>query len=127
MTVVETKGGVARALFSALAAATIAAIAGQFFLAGMAVFGAGEGWERHGALGGAIALPILALLAMAFFWGRLRIYRRHTALLAASYVTQVLLVAIGQAMELPLLAALHPVNGVLMAVLALSLALRCHR
>lgn len=107
--------------FRALAVLTLVGIAVQFFLAGMTVFGAGTGWEAHAATGGAVGLPILGLFLMSFLAG-LREHRRMASVLFALYLLQVTLAAVGQGQ--PLIGALHPVNGLLMGLLAARLNLR---
>ncbi|MBX9466765.1 MAG: hypothetical protein KL839_02345 [Rhizobium sp.] len=107
--------------FRALAVLTLVGIGVQFFLAGMTVFGAGTGWEAHAATGGAVGLPILGLFLMTFLAG-LREHRRMASALFALYLLQVTLAAIGQGQ--PLIGALHPVNGLLMGLLAMGLNFR---
>lgn len=105
----------------ALAVLTLGGIASQFFLAGMTVFGAGTGWEAHAATGGAVGLPILGLFLMSFS-ASLRTLRTQTSLLFGLYLLQLTLAALGQTM--PLIGALHPVNGLLMGLLASRLTVR---
>jgi hypothetical protein len=107
--------------FRALAVLTLVGIAVQFFLAGMTVFGAGTGWEAHAATGGAVGMSILGLFLMSFLAG-LREHRRMASVLFALYLLQVTLAAIGQGQ--PLIGALHPVNGLLMGLLAARLNFR---
>ncbi|THV15703.1 DUF6220 domain-containing protein [Rhizobium rhizophilum] len=107
--------------FRALAVLTLVGIAAQFFLAGMTVFGAGTGWEAHAATGGAVGLPILGLFLMSFLAG-LREHRRMASVLFTLYLLQVTLAAVGQGQ--PLIGALHPVNGLLMGLLAARLNFR---
>lgn len=107
--------------FRALAALTLVGIAVQFFLAGMTVFGGGTGWEAHAATGGAVGVPIMGLFLMSFIAG-LREYRSMAGGLLGLYLLQVALAASGQGQ--PLIAALHPVNGLLMGLLAARLNLR---
>lgn len=107
--------------FRALAVLTLVGIAVQFFLAGMTVFGAGTGWEAHAATGGAVGLPILGLFLMSFLTG-LREHRWMASVLFALYLLQVTLAAVGQGQ--PLIGALHPVNGLLMGLLAARLNFR---
>jgi hypothetical protein len=108
-------------IFRAFAVLTLGGIAAQFFLAGMAVFGAGSGWEAHAATGGAVGLPILALFLMSFRTS-LRAHRTQASLLFGLYLLQLTLAALGQ--TLPLIGALHPVNGLLMGLLASRLTVR---
>ena len=107
--------------FRALAALTLVGIAVQFFLAGMTVFGGGTGWEAHAAIGGSVGVPIMGLFLMSFIAG-LREYRSMAGGLLGLYLLQVALAASGQGQ--PLIGALHPVNGLLMGLLAARLNLR---
>lgn len=107
--------------FHALAVLTMVGIAVQFFLAGMTVFGAGGGWEAHAATGGAVGLVIVGLFLLSLVAG-LREYTSMTSGLFALYLLQVTLAAIGQGQ--PLIGALHPVNGLVMGLLAASLVWR---
>jgi hypothetical protein len=111
-------------LFRGLVWLIIGGIALQFFLAGLTVFGGGAGWEAHAATGGALVLPILLTFAISF-QGTLQPYRRLASLLLAGYLLQVMLAALGDG--LPLLGALHPVNGLAMASVAFLLASRLAR
>lgn len=107
--------------FRALAVAVLAGVVVQFFLAGMTVFGAGVGWDAHAATGGTLGVPLIGLFLMSLSQG-LRTYRRIAGMLFALYLAQVTLAAVGGV--LPLLAALHPVNGLVMALVALQLVRR---
>lgn len=108
-------------IFRAFVVLTLGGIATQFFLAGMTVFGAGTGWEAHAATGGAVGLPICGLFLMSFHTS-LRAHRTQASLLFGLYLLQLTLAALGQA--LPLIGALHPVNGLLMGLLASRLNVR---
>ncbi|MGQ2968096.1 MAG: DUF6220 domain-containing protein [Allorhizobium sp.] len=108
-------------IFRAFVVLTLGGIATQFFLAGMTVFGAGTGWEAHAAIGGAVGLQILGLFLMSFR-ASLRAYLTQASLLFGLYLLQVTLAALGEA--LPLIGALHPVNGLLMGLLASRLTVR---
>ncbi|MCC8932070.1 DUF6220 domain-containing protein [Rhizobium sp. 'Codium 1'] len=107
--------------FRALAALTLVGIAVQFFLAGMTIVGGGTRWEAHAATGGAVGVPIMGLFLTSFIAG-LREYRSMAGGLLGLYLLQVALAASGQGQ--PLIGALHPVNGLLMGLLAARLTLR---
>lgn len=107
--------------FRALVWLTLLGIAVQFFLAGLTVFGGGAGWETHAATGGALAMPILVVFAMTLR-GPLSGFRGFTSLLLAGYLLQVTLAALGD--RLPMLGALHPVNGLAMGLVAFVLVAR---
>jgi Family of unknown function (DUF6220) len=121
MSAAASKSATAPLIFRTFAVVTLGGIATQFFLAGMAVFGAGTGWEGHAATGGALGLPILGLFLMSFR-ASLRAYRTQASLLFGLYLLQLTLAALGQ--TLPLIGALHPVNGLLMGLLASRLIVR---
>ncbi|MFN7092398.1 MAG: DUF6220 domain-containing protein [Allorhizobium sp.] len=105
-------------VFRGLAIVVLGGVAGQFFLAGMTVFGAGAGWDLHAATGGALGLPVLALFLLSLSQA-LRGYRRSGTLLFAVYLLQVMLAAVGDA--LPMLGALHPLNGLVMGLITMRL------
>lgn len=118
MSAAVTSTPFAMIVFRGLAIVVLGGVAGQFFLAGMAVFGAGTGWELHAAMAGALGLPVLALFLLSLSQA-LRRYRRSGALLFAVYLLQVALAGVGDA--LPMLGALHPVNGMLMGLITVRL------
>lgn len=97
------------------AAVSLAGIIVQFFLAGMTVFGAGGGWDAHAATGGAVGIPILGLFLMSFL-PVLRQNRSPASLLLGLYLLQLILAGLGH--NLPLIGALHPVNGLLLGLVA---------
>ena len=120
MSAAVTSTPFAMIVFRGLAIVVLGGVAGQFFLAGMAVFGAGTGWELHAAMGGALGLPVLALFLLSLSLSQaLRRYRRSGALLFTVYLLQVALAGVGDA--LPMLGALHPVNGMLMGLITVRL------
>lgn len=121
MSAVTSISTTAPLIFRAFAVLTLGGIATQFFLAGMTVFGAGTGWEAHAATGGAVGLPILGLFLMSFRTS-LRAHWTQASLLFGLYLLQLTLAALGQ--TLPLIGALHPVNGLLMGLLASRLTVR---
>jgi hypothetical protein len=105
----------ARFFFRITGFAVCCGIAVQFLLAGMAVFGAGAGFEIHSIMGGVLGLPVI-LVTVLSFTPSLRGHRGPALLLLALYVLQIALAALGR--ELPMLGALHPVNGLAMAFVA---------
>ncbi|ODS54553.1 MAG: hypothetical protein ABS40_14000 [Agrobacterium sp. SCN 61-19] len=105
-------------VFRGLAIVVLGGVAVQFLLAGTTVFGAGTGWELHAATGGALGLPVFALFLLSLS-PALRPYRRDGSLLFAVYLLQVALAGVGDA--LPMLGALHPVNGMLMGLITVRL------
>ncbi len=111
-------GPMSALVFKGLGVLMLSGVALQFFLAGMAVFGAGTGWELHATMGGVLGVPVIVLFLMSLSRG-LQIFRRITGLLFALYVLQGALAALGGMM--PILGALHPVNGLMMALIAVTL------
>jgi len=98
----------------------------QFFLAGLGVFESGARFETHrdfGYLFGWLAffLPILALLA--------RLPRRQfvggSLLVLVLFFMQSVFVALRA--SVPIVAALHPLNGALILILGVVLAMRARR
>ncbi|GGH63723.1 hypothetical protein GCM10011341_39070 [Frigidibacter albus] len=94
----------------------------QFLSAGIALFRDGGMWGLHGAVGGALSLPVLALLAGALCIPRLRGFGWWAGLTAFLYLTQIALAA-GAG---PLL-ALHPANGALLLTSSLILLAKVER
>ena len=104
------------ALHGGLAWIVVAAVVAQFFFAGLGIFGAAS-YQAHritGTLIGVAAL-VLLLLALGGWLGKARI--GFSALLLVLTIIQMLLVR-GPA----LLAALHPVNALLILGVAVNLA-----
>jgi len=100
----------------------LAGIVIQTFYAGLALFSPGEGFETHVGLGWALHLaPILVLIAGAL--GRVgRNALLWTAALVATVLVQPFLPGLRE--SAPILAALHPVNALLIFWLALVVARR---
>jgi uncharacterized membrane protein YoaK (UPF0700 family) len=98
-----------------------AVIAGQFLLAGQALFG-GMSWEMHSTLGGLAALPVIVLAAGAAFLRHLRGFGWWTGLVAGLYILQVLLGAAG-----PAALAFHPFNAAFLLTAALVLLYKVER
>lgn len=109
----------AGAVVPVLAAIVAFGIFGQVFLAGLAIFGAGPGWELHAIVGSVLALPILALTALTLRSSG-HAHRRAGILLALLYGLQVLLAIAGE--DLPWLGALHPANALVLLLVAVSMA-----
>lgn len=110
-----------------LAASILAGIAGQVFLAGLAIFGASTGWDMHGMFGGLLSLPIIGLAALGLRAEGGAAYRRPALLLVLLYGLQVMLVIAGQAFAFSWLAALHPVNAFVMLLAAVEAGRRTMR
>ncbi len=124
---IEVKPAPASLVFMGMAILTGAGIGIQFYLAGMAIFGGGVDWVVHRIVGSVIVLPILVMLAQAFMSPRPSAVRELTALLATSYLLQIAVVVVGQEVDMPQVAALHPANGALMCAISVRLAFRSLR
>lgn len=116
----------ARLAYRGLAGLFVAGAVLQFFLAGLGVFGTGAAFEVHATVGTTLAFASIVLLALAGVLTLSGSLARRSAGLAALLV--VLMVVQYSLVELfseavPALAALHPVNGLLVLGVALSLAL----
>lgn len=107
-------------LFSGFAVLTLVGVAGQFLLAGLSIFGAADAWGLHALSGGLIALPVLGMLGLAFSVPALHPFRRDAGVLTAVYLVQVTLAGVGS--EVPLVGALHPLNGLIMADVVMGIA-----
>lgn len=102
-----------------LASSVVGGIGLQVFLAGLTIFGGPADWGMHGMFGGMLALPILALGGMGLMPSGAA-YRRPALFLALLYVAQVMLVVVGQGLAVSWLAALHPVNALVMLLVAME-------
>lgn len=111
------------AWFTVAARILPAGILGQFLSAGSALFSNNSLWGLHAALGGALSLPAVTLLAGALLVPRLRGFGWWSGLTFAFYLTQVGLAA----GSLPLALSLHPLNGALLLVASLILLAKVER
>lgn len=98
-----------------------AGIAGQFLLAGQALFG-GFSWEAHSTLGGLAALPEIVLAAGSALLRHLRGFGWWAGLVTCLYIMQVLLGTAGSAAL-----AFHPFNAALLLTAALVLLYKVER
>jgi Family of unknown function (DUF6220) len=108
-----------RFIYAVLAWLNLAVLVVQVFLAGVGLFGAGD-FELHRNVG--YWLPIIALLMLPIAWPA-RIGRRLVLLTLAVFVlsfVQGILPALRG--SVPLIAALHPVNALLLFWLSLVIA-----
>jgi len=106
--------------FPILAWAYLAALAIQVFFAGMYVFVGASNIELHRGMAHVIAL-LTGLLIVAVFVGRVPEKRLVFAVLGL-LTLQGLLVHVGQWFDLWTIAALHPVNALVLTYAALTLA-----
>lgn len=95
----------------------------QFLSAGVALFHDQTLWGLHGATGGALSVPVLALLAASVFIPRLRGFGWWAGLTCLFYLTQIWLAAGAR----PLGLSLHPMNGALLLTASLILLAKVER
>lgn len=95
----------------------------QFLSAGTALFRDAELWGLHGAIGGALAVPVLALAGGAVAAPRLRGFGWWAGLTLVLYLLQVALAAGGA----PLPLSLHPLNAALLLSTSLILLAKVER
>jgi len=107
-------------IFQVLAVVLPALIGGQVFLAGLAIFSDGSLWDMHGAAGGMLALPIFAMVGLAFMWPALSRYRVSVLMLLGFYCLQLVFVIAGE--RIGFVQALHPANAIAMTVVSVLLA-----
>ncbi|KQW28943.1 hypothetical protein ASE36_10700 [Rhizobium sp. Root274] len=115
----EQGRGLSFGLFSGFAVLALVGIAGQFLLAGMSIFGAADAWGLHGLSGGLLSVPVLGMLGLALAIPGLHRFRRDVGVLTVVYLLQVTLAGLGAGF--PLLGALHPLNGLIMADVAMGI------
>ena len=94
----------------------------QFLSAGITLFRDSGMWAPHGAVGGALSLPVIALVGGALLDRRLNGFGWWAGLTALLYLTQVALAA-GAGPWL----ALHPLNGALLLSASLILLAEVER
>ena len=111
-----------RRAFPILAWAYLAALAVQVFFAGMYVFVGASNIELHRNMAHVIGLLHL-LLFVAVFAGRVP-EKRNVLVLLGLLVVQGMLVHVGQWFGFWIVAALHPVNAILLTGASYSLAKR---
>jgi hypothetical protein len=118
------KSSWARVAYLVVAWLFIASLLMQVFLAGLSLFVTGSYWEAHIGFGHSVP-GLLALLLVVFaLWGRLpRAAVLLTVLLFALVIAQTEVFAAIRA-DVPLAAALHPVNALILFALGVGLARR---
>jgi hypothetical protein len=109
-----------RAALAALALPilVLAAILGQFLLAGLAVFEFPTLWGLHRCVGLGVALLALVMLAASFKVRALAASQAWIAALVVLYAVQIILIWLTKEHALALAQALHPFNGSLILVVA---------
>jgi hypothetical protein len=103
----------------------VGAIGVQFFFAGLGIFAGPLNWETHTRFGFGIGLLLPILLVLAFLGKVPRGIVLWLVVLIADYIIQSSLPALRDVS--PFLAALHPVNALLVFTIALVHALRATR
>lgn len=109
------------AAFTVAAFSLPALLSVPFFLAGQALF-AGLPWGLHGAVGGAIAVPVLTLVGYSLAVRRLRGFGRWACALAILSAVQLALASSG-----PGGLALHPSNAALRLTASIVFLFRAER
>jgi uncharacterized protein DUF6220 len=111
---------IARTIHMVIAWLVVAGLVVQVWLAGRGVFDTSAGFAPHRDLGYLIGLVPLVLLVLGFLGG---MGRRAAILAAATFVLVIVQsVLVFQRTSNPSIAALHPVNGFLILLLAILLA-----
>jgi len=96
----------------------------QVFLAGLSLFVSGSYWDAHIGFGHSVPGLVALLLVVFALWGRLpRATILLTVLLFALVIAQTEVFAAIRA-DVPLVAALHPVNALILFALGVGLARR---
>jgi hypothetical protein len=109
-----------RFVYVGLAWLFVAAIVIQVFLIGLGLFGDPEYRKTHAGVGLLLFVPALALLIFAIV---ARPGRRSVGLVVLLFVLYIVQASLPSAQnDYPAIAALHPVNAMLMFLLAVSIA-----
>jgi Family of unknown function (DUF6220) len=111
---------IARTIHMVIAWLVVAALVVQVWLAGQGVFNTSAGFAPHRDLGYTIGLLPIVLLVLGLLGGM----GRRVALLAVAIFVLVIVqsILVFQRATNPSIAALHPVNGFLILLLAIVLA-----
>ena len=112
---------IARTIHLVIAWLVVAGLVVQVWLAGRGVFDTSAGWALHRDVGYTIGLVPIVLLVLGLLGGM----GRRVAILAVAIFVLVIVqsVLVFQRTSNPSIAALHPVNGFLILLLAIVLAL----
>ncbi|WP_353476781.1 DUF6220 domain-containing protein (plasmid) [Salipiger sp. H15] len=109
--------------FTLAARALPISLLGQFLSAGTALFQDSDLWSLHTAIGGTLAVPVLALAGGALAVPRLRGFGWWASLVLVLYLFQVALAAGGE----PLPLSLHPLNAAFLLTASLVLLAKVER
>jgi len=111
---------VARTIHLIVACLFVAALFVQVFLAGLGVFSSSTGFSTHRDVGYSLSLLPIVLLVVGLLGG---LGRRQALLAALEFVLFILQsVFVAMRTSAPAVAALHPVNGFLILLIALLIA-----
>jgi hypothetical protein len=129
--VTGSERGWARKLFVGFGVLFVLGVLAQVFLAGAAIFDDWSWFQVHEIVGHLLVhpLPLLPLLMLIFsFVGRLpRADKWLSGLLVLLAVVQPIFIYVGRGQHLPLLAALHPVNAMLLLLVPVLLIMRARQ
>jgi hypothetical protein len=111
---------IARAIYLVVAWVFVAALTGQVFLAGLGVFDSPTAFATHRDVGYTLSIVPILLLIIGLVAG----LGRRMAILAAVIFGLFMLQSVFVAMRdsSPMIAALHPLNGFLITLLAIVVA-----
>jgi hypothetical protein len=110
----------ARAIFPWLALLFVACLVVQVFLAGLGAFGSSDGFEPHRSFGYTFGFLVLINLIVAIVGGLPRRLIGLSALMLVQFALQSVFVALRETSVA--IAALHPVNGFLLLLVAIVVA-----
>ncbi|MFD2263986.1 DUF6220 domain-containing protein [Lacibacterium aquatile] len=99
---------------------------GQFLTVGLATFHDAALWGAHIALGSTIGLPVLILAILPWLMPQARPVRWWTLALLTIFLIQIGLAGAAES-GLTLLAALHPVNAIVLMGTAVIVAMKLYR
>ena len=102
---------IARLIFTTAAWVFVAGVLTQVFFAGMVVAARRWGWSNHIDMGYLLSLPIIVMVIAVFLSKFPRRMKLLTLVLAAVYLTQILLIWARESN--PMLSAFHPVMALL--------------
>jgi hypothetical protein len=98
----------------------LAALAVQIYLAGVGLFGTSQDMEPHRGLGWFLHLPLLLILVAALV---ARVGRPTIWWVLAMFLVGAIQPILATLKDAPVVAALHPLNAVLLSLLTVKLAI----
>jgi uncharacterized protein DUF6220 len=111
---------IARNIYAVVAALFVAGLVIQVFLAGLGVFSGPTSFATHRDVGYALSAVPIVLLVLGFLGGLGRRLALLSLIVFGLFILQSVFVAMRA--SAPAVAALHPVNGFLILLLALLMA-----